>query len=211
MYDIERLLDNLNINQIELCNIIGITSPAMSKVKSGKMDMPKSWKRKIKEKFNVDVEDYIFAKGEYKKDLPVLNHDPNGKEIPFYDTEVFATISPVLSDVVALKPSTFIHIPMFSQGEFALQVTGNSMKGLINSNDWIVVKKIINREAIIYGEVYLVVTREDNLKTVKFIKEHQNKKLLWLVPYNIEQFSEQAILKSDILEMYKVVGLFRSI
>lgn len=33
MYDLERLLDNLNINQIELCNIIGITSPAMSKVK----------------------------------------------------------------------------------------------------------------------------------------------------------------------------------
>lgn len=71
--------------------------------------------------------------------------------------------------------------------------------------------RIINRDAIIYDEPYMVVTKDDNLKTVKFVKEHKEKKKLWLVPYNIEQFNEQTILKEDILELYRVVGLFRTV
>lgn len=152
-----------------------------------------------------------FLKYTTKTPLPTIDKDPNGRKIPFYDTEVFATISPAMGDVVALRPDTFIHIPMFSQGEFALQITGHSMRPYISHGDWVVVKRIINREAIIYDEPYMVVTKEDNLKTVKFIKEHRDKKRLWLVPYNIEQFNEQTILKEDILELYRVVGLFRTV
>jgi DNA-binding XRE family transcriptional regulator len=154
---------------------------------------------------------FINAKLAGHKTLPLLQPDPNGKKIPYFEGQAFATISPSMADVVALRPDTFIHIPMFSQGEFALQVTGHSMRPYISHGDFVVVKRIMNREAIIYDEPYMVVTKEDNLKTVKFVKEHKDKKKLWLVPYNIEQFNEQSILKEDILEMYRVVGLFRTV
>ena len=158
----------------------------------------------------VNKEYFMQYKLQYYPPLKTIVEDVNGKKIP-YAGEVYATISEAMADVVAYGPSTFVGIPIFSQGEFALQASGHSMKGFINHGDWIVVKKITNRNAIIYGEAYVVVTRGDNLKTVKFLKEHKDKNKLWLVPYNIEQFDEQTILKDDILEMYSVVGLFRKI
>jgi SOS-response transcriptional repressor LexA len=145
-----------------------------------------------------------------KKDLPLIPHDPMGKSIPFYDTDVYATIIPSMSDVVAMKPSAFINIPMFSQGEYAVPVTGHSMKGYINHGDWVVIKKITNHESIMYGEAHLIVTKSDNLKTVKFLKPSKNPEKLTLVPYNIEQFEPHEIRKDDVIEIYRVIGSFRS-
>lgn len=90
--------------------------------------------------------------------LPTIPADPNGKEIPFFDVEVFATISPAMGDVVALRPDTFIRIPMFSQGQFAVQVTGHSMKPYISHADWVVIRKITDRSEIIYGEPFCCAT-----------------------------------------------------
>lgn len=118
-----------------------------------------------------------------------------------------------MSDMVTMKPTAFVSIPLFNQGEAAVQVTGNSMKGVINHGDWIVVKKINNVRELIYGEAYLIVTREDNLKTVKYLCEDEEspEEYFYLSPYNIEQFRGQRIRKDDIIEIHKVVGLFRSI
>lgn len=85
------------------------------------------------------------------------------------------------------------------------------MKGYINNGDWIVIKKITNRQFITYGEPYLVITKSDNLKTVKFVKESiDDADCITLVPYNIEQFEPQDIPKDEVLELYSIVGLFRS-
>lgn len=148
---------------------------------------------------------------EEAKPLPIIPADPNGKNIPFYDVEVFATISPAMGDVVALRPDTFIRIPMFNQGQFAVQVTGHSMKPYISHSDWVVIRKITDRSEIIYGEPYLVVTKSDNLKTVKFLKQGDTDETYWLVPYNVEQFEPQEIKKSSVLELYRVIGVFKSV
>ena len=124
------------------------------------------------------------------------NSEYLSKKIPFFHVEVFATISPAMSDLVALKPFAFINIPMFSRCEYALQVIGLSLKGLIKHGDWIILKRISYRNFIIYGESYLVVTNTDNLKTVKFVKPFEdNDDSLCLIPYNIEQFDPQDIKK----------------
>jgi SOS-response transcriptional repressor LexA len=145
-----------------------------------------------------------------KKEIKTIPEDPNGKKIPFAG-DVYATISEAMADVVAYGPQTFVNIPIFSQGEFALQASGHSMKGYINQGDWIVVKRINNRNALIYGECYVVVTKGDNLKTVKFVKQHKDDDKLLLVPYNTEQFEAQSIAKEDVIEIYSVVGLFRKV
>lgn len=140
-----------------------------------------------------------------------LKADENGKRIPFYDTDVYATITPSLSDTPTMKPSAFISIPMFSQGEAAVQVTGHSMKGFINHGDWLIIKRITNRASLIYGEPHLIITRSDSIKTVKFIKQADQDDHLTLVPYNIEQFDPQDIRKDDVLEIWRVIGLFRTV
>jgi len=211
MIDIDRLVKDLGMRKIDLANMFKVSPANITKIAQGKMNMPKEWQAEIKRKFGVNTQDYVILSRPPARELPDIHEDPNGKAIPFYDLEVYATISPAMSDVVALKPAAFINIPMFSQGEYALQVTGHSMKGLINHGDWIVVKRITNRDAVIFGEPYLIVTKSDNLKTVKFLKASQDDPgNFCLVPYNIEQFEEQDIKKEEVLELYRVVGLFRS-
>lgn len=148
------------------------------------------------------------------KEIPVIEHIPQsegGKSIPMIKGEFFATISEAMSDVIAMKQDAFINIPMFSRGEYAIPVTGNSMKGVINHGDWIVIRRIYNPEKIFMGEIYVVVSRGDNLRTIKYLQKHEDESKLWMVPYNIEQFSEQEIDKEDILEIYLVIGLFRKV
>lgn len=204
MTDLKTFIRKKGLTQKEFSEKTGVDIYQLSRVISGKMPMSDKILRNI-----------IAHFPEYEYQLTNFAAEPMeqylSKKIPFYDVEVFATISPAMSDVVALKPSAFINIPMFSQGEYALQVTGHSMKGLINHGDWIVVKRITNRNSIIYGEPYLVVTKSDNLKTVKFVKPSEDDDdSLCLIPYNIEQFDPQDIKKEEILEMYRVIGLFRS-
>ncbi len=166
---------------------------------------------KILQALNVDKEFFLNYKIKNNdKKLNTIPEDPNGKKIPF-SGDVYATISEAMADVVAYGPKTFVTIPIFSQGEFALQASGHSMKGYINQGDWIVVKRINNRNALIYGECYVVVTKGDNLKTVKFVKQHKDDDKLLLVPYNTEQFEAQSIAKEDVIEIYSVVGLFRKV
>lgn len=147
----------------------------------------------------------------YGKPIPTVEEYKTeyAKTIPMYETEVFATISPAMSDVVALKPETFVNIPMFSRGEYAVQVTGHSMKGAINHGDWIVIRRIRNKNFIVFGEAYLVVTKSDNLKTVKYLNSHEDQSKLWLSAHNSEQFNSQEIEKEEILELYKVEGVLR--
>lgn len=145
-----------------------------------------------------------------KQNLEIIQEKESFKEIPFIQTEIFATISPAMSDVVTLQPDTFIKIPMFSRGEYAIQVTGNSMKGFINNGDWAVIRRIYHIDKIIYGECYVIITKDDNLRTVKFLnQDKKDDSILWLSPYNIEQFDSQSIEKIDILELYQVIGIFR--
>ena len=211
---IKHYIIDKNINQGELANKLGYSEEYISRILRRKNPINDRFVMKIIKLFP-ELDKNIKSDID-KTDLNQLREPPpiyetkNGRKIPFFNTEVFATISPAMADVVALKPDTFIRIPIFAQGEFALQVTGNSMKGIINHGDWIVVKRITNKEAIIYGEVFLIVTKSDNLKTVKYIKEHENSDYLWLIPYNIEQFQPQTIRKEEILELYIVSGLFRS-
>lgn len=221
MFDLERLLKDIKLSQKELSVLLRKDPSAITRVKKGYMAFPEEWKQVIKERFKINLSDYELEESSmsqvresnavYVKQAPKINHDPDGKDIPFYDIEVFATISSAMSDVVALRPDTFIRIPMFSQGQFAVQVTGHSMKPYISHSDWVVIRQITDRSEIIYGEPYLIVTKADNLKTVKFLKPGDSEDTFWLVPYNIEQFEPQEIKKSSVLELYRVIGVFKTV
>jgi len=134
------------------------------------------------------------------------------KQVPLVKTEITATASSAMADVVTVKPDTFVNMPLLSRAEFVCVAQGNSMKGYINNGDYVAVRRIWNPDRIIYGECYVIITKESMQRTIKFVNENKdNKKLLWLSPYNVEQFQSQSIEKEDILEMYQVVGVVRSI
>lgn len=196
----------------ELGKLVDVVKSQVSNWESGKRKPGITSLHKLTELFGVDFVDMDTNRvyepiAEYKS----INKSEEKKSVPFYDTEVFATISPAMSDVVTMKPSTFVQIPIFSQGEMAFQATGHSMKGYINHGDWIICKRIIETRDIIYGEAYFIVTKTDKIKTVKFLKKGNSEDTFLLLPYNVAQFEPQEIYKDSILEIYKVIGLFRSV
>ena len=211
--DLDNLRRSRKLTIETFVDSIGVSSQTYHNWKN-KNEVPKQYEAIIQKLYPYGSELISMIKEpalEYNKRLDQIHPDPNGKEIPYYETEVFATISPAMGDVVALKPDTFIRIPMFSQGQFALTVTGNSMKGFINHGDWVVIRQITDREEIIFGEPHLIVTKADNFKTVKFLKEGDSPDKFWLVPYNVEQFEPQQIKKSSVLELYRVIGVFKTV
>lgn len=154
----------------------------------------------------------LFGKGflypERIRQIDIVSEDEPGKYVPFYsNAEAYATISPALADEVAFKKETFYKIPHFERADAMIRVSGNSMKGKINNGDYVIIRRLFDLERLIYGEIYYIITKSNNLKTVKYVKRHDdNNDLLWLIPYNVEQFEPQEIEKEDILEIYKVEG-----
>lgn len=207
MIDIDKLTKDLKLTQKELASYFQVSPSAINRVKKGEMSFPKSWEEVLSNEFDVNLLDYYID----KEPIKPITEDPNGKEIPFFNQEVYGTISPVLDDHMTMQPYAIKKIPMFMQADGAVQVKGHSMKGYINHGDWVVIKRITNPNFIIYGEPYLIITKSDNLKTVKFVKEVVGDPTkLCLAPYNVNQFEPQPIPKDEIMEMYAVVGLFRS-
>lgn len=207
MYDIDlkAYIRKKNLTQKQFAELTGIDIYQLSRIVTKKIRISNADIEKIRAKFP------DFHLKEFKE-IAVFDDIPQvGEEIPIYDAQVYGTISPSFDDHEILLPIALRKIPLFAKADGAVQVRGHSMKGYINNGDWIVIKRIMNKELIIYGEPYLVITKTDNYRTVKFLKESMDSpKHFTLVPYNIEQFEPQDIPKTEVLELYAILGLFRA-
>lgn len=153
----------------ELGKLVDAGKAQVSNWESGKRNPSVKSLHKLSDVFGVDlISDLANRVYEPIAEYKSINKSEEKKSVPFYDTEVFATISPAMSDVVTMKPSTFVQIPIFSQGEMAFQATGHSMKGYINHGDWIICKRIIEIRDIIFGEVYFIVPNSFNSAILKY-------------------------------------------
>ncbi|HRO08601.1 MAG TPA: S24 family peptidase [Saprospiraceae bacterium] len=226
----------LNLSQKSMSDVLDIPQSSLSEMEKGRKNVSYNTLMSIISNYsNINIDWLLTGRGDMMynidqdictpnfvhlidekihlsgKKLPEIGEVEEGREIPFYGDAVYATISPVFDDEVTMQPYAFRKIPMFTQADGAVLVKGHSMKGYINHGDWVVIRRVTNKEFIIYGEPYLIITKSDNYKTVKFIKQHMDADdYITLVPYNIDQFEPQDIPKSEIHELYSIVGLFRS-
>lgn len=211
---IDTILDFKGWNTVDLAEYLQVSKQNVSYWRSKEFLSKKVLTSLLKLK-NVGINEEFIKSGEGPVSFDQKNDDmfftPNTKtkNINQFAIDTYANISPAMSDAITLSAETFINIPVFSKGEFAVQVKGHSMKGYINNGDWIVIRRIHDIERIIYGEPYVVCTITNDLRTVKFVKSHPEPHLLWLCPYNTAQFDPQVIEKADIIEMYAIEGLFR--
>jgi len=97
-----------------------------------------------------------------------------------------------------------IIIPGFEDCDGALVVTGSSMTPRIHSGDIILCKKQQLGTAIMFGEIYLVITSE--LRTVKYIRRATKDDHIQLVPHNTADFDPVEVPLSEVLHLYRVRG-----
>lgn len=205
--DLKNFRKDNNLTQSALAKLIGVKQPNISDVENGEMKLPEEWIPILSKKFP-NINSYNIGKTDIDE---FKEPETNYKKVPYIGQEISATASMAMSDAMPINTDTYVRLPMFTRAEYILPVRGHSMKGYIDHGDFIAVRRITNIELIIYGEPYVIITRETNMRTVKFVNMHEDESKLWLSPYNTEQFNSQPILKTDILEMYVVLGKLKDL
>lgn len=110
---IKSFIESQKISQAEFSRKTGIDKFQVSKLVNGVLALNKLNADKIKSAYPL----FIYN----VEQLPEFKEDPNGKEIPFYNQEVYGTISPVLDDYVTMQPYAIKKIPMFTSADGAVQ------------------------------------------------------------------------------------------
>jgi transcriptional regulator with XRE-family HTH domain len=150
---------------------------------------------------SVTVDKTIKGTGRYK-------HTPRNKGVPVYDVELTASAVESMENYTALEPEYYLDIPFFRDCDFAGKVVGDSMYPKYRHGSIIVCKRITAWQKFFEaGRAYLVITRTDNFRTVKYLQEDDtDNDYLWLLSHNAESFPPQRIPKDEILELYLVKG-----
>lgn len=151
------------------------------------------------------------GKGEMFNEPVIIEEEPiNG--VPYYDVDFLGGFNEMVNDQTSI-PAYFINFqPYNKRGNMWCNITGDSMSPRINSGDKICIREI-NKEDIIYGEIYaLVIGETEIMRTVKWVTRSPEKGMLRLIPENKDpRYGDyQDIRISDIRNVFKVIGAIRS-
>ncbi len=124
------------------------------------------------------------------------------KDVPYYDVD-FAAGFPEMENDQTQVPSGLVRLPQFDGADCLVNVTGGSMSPLISSGDAVALRRVSGPDAILYGEVYAIVT--DEYRTIKRVRRSDVPGRIRLVPENPD-YDPQDIDVAGIRHIYKVLG-----
>lgn len=155
--DLAKLRKQMMLTQEEFAKRLNVSRAHLARLETQDGTLPMKFARKVQEVFHTQPD---TQKGE-KKFL-----------IPFYNVELTSTPMLLFTDPHSL-PSTEIDLPGYAGSSFAINMAGNSMYPVIESGSMIIVKEITDKSIILYGEIYLVVTKDYRMvKRLRKSKKH---------------------------------------
>lgn len=136
----------------------------------------------------------------------MLNSEPvcyetSNKGIPFFSGE----LTEVITSFKELEPHSYIKLPVISDCDLALTISGDSMSPEIDSGSILLLKEV-DAGYIDFGERYLVVT--DKCIVVRDVQPVEGRrKKLSLVPVNREKYDTMTVSTSKIKYLFLVRGV----
>lgn len=189
-------------------------STLAKKIKGEKRLTPKDYKA-IEAKSTVNVmwlrtgTEPMFAKNIPPITRIYKSSDDNDTGIPFYNNSFECGIAEFTDDSVP-HPAEYISIPCFKDATMCCLASGESMVPVIHNNDILVLRGIrLGIEYLDYGEIYAVDTVHD-MRTVKRVRKGSDRDHLLLEPIN-KEYDSSEIKKSDIRNLFRVIGIIRKI
>lgn len=131
---------------------------------------------------------------------------PHG--VPFYDIDVSASIVYSLDDIPERAEYCVDYLPLNDCTAY-LPIYGESMYPKFASGEIIAVKLVKNRNIILWGEPYLVITdaEANNLRTIKLLYPHpSDKSLVILRACNPDFVGDTIIPRDNIINIFSVKG-----
>lgn len=165
---------------------------------------------------DVNIEWLLTSKGSMIKDgstdiqisndtttssMPTTSMNP-GIGTPYYDVDFIGGFDEVFNSQVNI-PATNIVIRGFEKASLWCNVTGHSMEPKINHGDIIALHQCTLND-IQYGEIYAVVL--DTIRTIKILRRSPNPDKLRFIPINTNDYDEQELDKSRIINVFEVIG-----
>ena len=127
--------------------------------------------------------------------------------VPYYGINVTASITESFNDIPEM-PSYKINIPYLNDCTAAFPVYGDSMLPTYCPGDTVVVKEVKNKESMLWGEVYLIITNSncDNLRTIKKVYISDDRKNFILRATNPDYAGDTIVPCDDVLKLFLVKG-----
>lgn len=114
---------------------------------------------------------------------------------------------PLTSEIVE-QAANRVRISRFSDCEFGIQASGDSMSPKIRNGDYVLCKEV-DVDEIIMGDAYLVLTYKGT-EVIKYIYPHEIKSDCILLVSDNQSLPPTALAKSAIRKLYKVKGVIKS-
>lgn len=199
-----------NLTQIDVAEILGCKQSFISQIETGYRQIPDEYisillaldgynMSAITENRNVLNEVYPAYK---------IIDQINSIGVPYYeDLDVTASLVTSFSDYTE-TPTFKINYKHFNDCDAYLPVMGNSMAPLYCNGDIIAIRKIINLDALLPGETYLVITSSEanSLRTIKRVYYSPDRSKILLRATNPDYAGDIEIFKKDIISIYFVKG-----
>lgn len=182
----------------DISRALGINKGVLSNYLSGKMIPSPGFVQKFKDHYGV-------------KDVVQLTPPPSGgwPGIPVYEASpITATNTEVYHDERIDKPDFYLNVPALRDCNYAARARGDSMHPKISNGDIVIGKELMDASVILFGEIYIVHTR-NGIETVKYIHPcDDDSDCLELVPLNTAA-RKTRIMKTDIARLFEYRAVFK--
>lgn len=207
--DLKLFRKNNNLSQIDLAEILGCKQSFISQIETGYRQIPDEYISILLalddyDKSAINEESIAFAEASSKYNID----QTNTIGVPYYeDLDVTASLVTSFSDYTE-TPTFKINYKHFNDCDAYLPVMGNSMAPLYCNGDIIAIRKIINLDALLPGETYLVITSSEanSLRTIKRVYYSPDRSKILLRATNPDYAGDIEIFKKDIISIYFVKG-----
>lgn len=150
---------------------------------------------------HINTRNHLKETGESKKGIMVYESAP-----------VQAGIRTVYHDEHQV-PDYVLNIPQFRDCNYGTRASGDSMYPEIRNGDLIVCKELPLDARIIFGDIYVVHTK-DGIETIKYIQQFvdndNNEPWILLVPHNKAAGMGTPIPRKEIIKLFKVRAIFKA-
>lgn len=194
-----RFLKRINCSVTEAAKLMGVSRQNMYQLFES-TELERKTVNIILTKFGANEYEIFGDEDDFFRPMP--EHLTKNNGIPMYNVPATASVVGVFEDDMSEKPLFYLDVPGARDCDFGVRVSGDSMYPRFRNGDWIGCKEVKNREHILYGEVYYIITPD--YKTVKYVQPHPSKEdWVLLIPHN-ESIKPTPLPKSEIIRLYMV-------
>lgn len=198
---LKKLRKDLGLSQANFAEKVGMKQGSYSDVERGKYAVSAGIILALQETFKVNPAWIRTGEGDVYTEA-ICTQVKKGHSISYYDLEATASMTKIFEAGSHYQPSE-IEVPGFSDCELAMNVWGDSMAPEFQSGE-IILMKAWTESFIEYGQVYLIITRNDH-RMLKTIYPGHSDETIRCNSKN-ELYPPVEVKKDDIYRIYLVKG-----